>query len=93
MSRTLSLRNIVVLLAWSASQYLSLLIEVIFGISYNAKERQIKICPLLNEQLKKQPLKLDNLQIDEGIYLSVEICCGVVSAKTNDESVKINVCV
>jgi hypothetical protein len=35
--------------AWTASQYLELLVEFVFGVDYDAKNKTIKICPKLKK--------------------------------------------
>ncbi len=58
---------------WTASQYISLLVEVIFGISFNAKTNELKIAPKLTDELKKSILTLQRAEISPGIFLDVSI--------------------
>ena len=75
--------------AWTASQYLELIIEIIFGISYDAERGEIKISPRLTEELAKERISLCGLRIAEGLDLDVTVDRGTVSAKVSNSCVKI----
>lgn len=64
--------------AWSASQYLELMIEVIFGVSINADRHEVSVSPNLTEELKRASLSLTGLMIFDNEYLDVMIENGIV---------------
>lgn len=64
--------------AWTASQYIQLIIEVIFGIQLDIEKREITISPNLTEELKNKQLSLEGIQICENVYLDVFIAQGNV---------------
>lgn len=77
--------------AWTASQYLELLIEVIFGISYDAENREIVISPNLTEELRGEKLTLENLAVTKDISLSLYIEGGKADYKVSGDGVKVRV--
>ena len=77
--------------AWTASQYLELLIEVIFGISYDAENKEIVISPKLTEELKGETLALENIAVTKDIKLSVYIESGKVYYKVSKDSIMVRV--
>lgn len=64
--------------AWTASQYIELIVEVIFGIQTDAENREIIISPHLPSALKSEKLSLEGVQICDDIYLDVFITQGNV---------------
>ncbi len=66
---------------WSASQYIQLLVEVIFGISYDAETDTVTVNPHLTEELKKEKLSLEGLQLSNGQLLDVYIDKGNIEFK------------
>lgn len=64
--------------AWTASQYIELIVEVIFGIGLNAEKREITISPKLTEELKNKQLSLEGIRICGNSYLDVFISQGNV---------------
>ncbi len=75
--------------AWTASQYLELLIEVIFGISYDAVKNEITISPNLTKELKGETLALEDLAVSEGVSLSLYIEKGEVNYKLSGKDIKV----
>lgn len=77
--------------AWTASQYLELLIEVVFGISYDAENKEIIITPKLTEELKGEKLALENLDVTKNISLSLYIEGKKADYKVSGDSVNVKV--
>ena len=77
--------------AWTASQYLELLIEVVFGISYDAENKEIIISPKLTEELKGEKLALENLAVTKDISLSLYIEGKKADYKVSGDSVNVKV--
>ncbi|MBQ2941856.1 MAG: hypothetical protein IJD97_06455 [Clostridia bacterium] len=77
--------------AWTASQYLELLIEVIFGINYDAKNKEIIISPKLTKELSEENLALENLNVTDDISISVYIERGKVDYKISDSIINVMV--
>ncbi len=75
--------------AWTASQYVELLVEVIFGISYKASEKEIVISPKLTSELKKADLSIKNIKLSKDISIDVFIENGKVSYTILDRKVSI----
>ncbi|MBO5220458.1 MAG: hypothetical protein J6C52_13605 [Clostridia bacterium] len=73
---------------WTASQYLELLIEVIFGVDYNAAGRCVTITPRIPAELAAATLALHDLQLEKGISLDITVEGGRVSAAVSDPGVK-----
>jgi glycogen debranching enzyme len=77
--------------AWSASQYLELIIETIFGISYRADEKVVTVSPKITENLKNECLELRHICLSKGVFLDVGIDHGIVSYRVSSDSIKVNV--
>ena len=77
--------------AWSASQYLELIIEAIFGISSTSEDKEVIIAPNLCKWLKENSIFLTNLMVFDGIYLDVYISNGKIDYKISDENIKIRI--
>ncbi len=77
--------------AWTATQYLELLIETIFGISYNAQESTIVLSPNLTEELKNSYLELKNIQIANEIFLDVIINHGNISCAVSTDKLRVKI--
>ena len=77
--------------AWTASQYLELIIETIFGISYQAKDQTIILSPKLTTELKNSYLELKDIHISNDVYLNVKIDHGNISYSISENSIKINI--
>ncbi len=76
--------------AWTASQYLELVIEIIFGIQYNAREAVITVSPRLTETLKNEYLELKHISVTSEILLDVCIDHGKVSCSVSTDAVKLH---
>lgn len=61
---------------WSASQYIELIAEVIFGIDYNAWAGGVTVCPNIPHELFGETISLSGLSLGDGRYLSVTVNCG-----------------
>ncbi len=59
--------------AWSASQYISLITEVLFGISYDAAAEELSVSPCLPAEMKESTLSLSHVEIARGVFLDVHI--------------------
>lgn len=77
--------------AWTASQYLELVIETIFGISYRADEKVVTISPKITENLKNCCLELRHICLSKGVFLDVSIDYGIVSYRVSSDYIKVNV--
>ncbi len=66
---------------WSASQYIQLLVEVIFGVNYDAETDKVTVTPHLTEELKQEKLSLSGLQLAKGKLLDVVIDKGNIEMK------------
>lgn len=77
--------------AWTASQFLELVIEVIFGVSYNATENEVVIAPRIVGSLKNEKLSLENLKINSKQSIDIYIEKGSISYNISDESIKVTV--
>lgn len=66
---------------WTASQYIELLVEVIFGISYDQETDTVTVNPHLTDELKKEKLSLSGLQLANGKLLDVVIDKGNIELK------------
>lgn len=77
--------------AWTASQYLELVIETIFGISYRSNEKIITVAPNITKALKNEQMVLQNIGISEGIYLDIVIDHGNVLCQSSSDSVKVEI--
>lgn len=73
--------------AWSASQYLELIIEVIFGVSSDADRKEIKISPKLYNELKECKLSITNLMPLKDVFLDVFIDNGEIRYSISDKSI------
>lgn len=77
--------------AWTASQYLELIIETIFGISYHANEKTIRVAPILTEEMKNAHIALKGLCISDGLYLDVVIDHGNIVCCASSDSIKVEI--
>ena len=75
--------------AWTASQYLELLIEVIFGIRSNITKEEICISPNLTDELKKQRLSIKGVMVFNNVFLDVSIDKGNLNYKISDKTVTV----
>lgn len=75
--------------AWTASQFIELIVEVIFGVSYNATKKEIAISPKLPHNLKNCYLALEDLKIDSDISIDIHIENGNVSYIISNGDIKV----
>ncbi len=75
--------------AWTASQFIELLIEVIFGVSYYATKKEIVVSPKLSENLKNCRLTLENLKLSLDTSVSITIDKGNITCLVSDDTVKV----
>lgn len=77
--------------AWSASQFLEILVDVLFGIEYNAVENTITISPKICDALKNERLQIKGLCLMDTVKLDVGVYKGKVNCSVSDSSVRIKV--
>ena len=77
--------------AWSASQYLELIIEVIFGVSSNIHEKEVIISPILSNELRNAKISITNLMVFDGVFLDVTIDNGKVTYQISDKSIRVKI--
>ena len=69
--------------SWTASDYIQIIVEHIFGINYDSFTDTLTISPTLDSSLKGQTISLKNLLLPDGGKLSVTI-------KYEEECIKIS---
>lgn len=74
---------------WTASQYLELIIEVIFGVSSNIHEKEVIISPILSNELRNAKISITNLMVFDGVFLDVTIDNGKVTYQISDKTVNV----
>ena len=77
--------------AWTASQYVELIVETIFGVSYNASKEEVVIAPKLTDKLKNSYLALENIKLSADAVIGVYIDCGKISYSLSDKQMKVKV--
>ena len=77
--------------AWTASQYLELIIETVFGISYRADERTVIVSPNITDNMKNECLELKHVYLSKDIFLDVDIDHGIVSCRVSSDSIKVDI--
>ena len=77
--------------AWTASQYLELMIERVFGVDYDAERSVITVAPCVPRKLSEESLELKGLSVAKGIVLDVVFDNGTIRANASDTSVKLEV--
>lgn len=75
--------------AWSASQYLELIIEFVFGIDYDAKSKTVRIRPRIKKEFYGERFEIKGLWIGEGVFIDVAIEGERVYCTASDESIKV----
>ena len=75
--------------AWTASQYLELLIEVIFGVDYDAKNKTVKLHPRIAEELRNERLEIKELHIAESLSVDIVMENNKVCCTAADGSIKV----
>jgi len=73
--------------AWSASQYIQIIIEKIFGVDYDESNKTITIMPRLTKALWGHDLSLDSLPLPGGNRLNLHIS----SSNSREISIKYEV--
>ena len=66
---------------WTASQYLELLVEVIFGIRYDVRRNEVTVSPKLCGALSGERLSLEDVRLPNGQTLDVCIDAGRTSLR------------
>jgi hypothetical protein len=61
---------------WSASEYVELIVEVLFGVDYCAWTDTLTVDPHMPKELDGQTVSLSNLSLGNGEYLHVTVICG-----------------
>ena len=79
----------VVRYAWTASQYIQLILESIFGISIDAAAGTVCVRPMLCTELQKGKLYASEVPLPDGGTLSVSIQNGAASVQTAGTGYKI----
>ena len=75
--------------AWTAAQFIELLVEVIFGISYHADKNEILVSPKLSENLKNKHIALKELKLNSNVCMDIHIDSGNVTCTVSDDTVKV----
>ena len=75
--------------AWTASQYLEIIIEVIFGIKSDAEKKEVSISPNLCQELKFSKISITDLMVLDGVYLDVTIDNGRINYTISDKSINV----
>ena len=65
--------------AWSAAQYIELLVEVIFSISYHVQKAEVTILPNLPSELRNSHMTLENIQVSLNYSIDVTVDHGNIS--------------
>ena len=75
--------------AWTASQYVELIVEVIFGISVNNAENEVTISPNLCEELRKCKISISDVMVFKNTFLDVCIHNGEITYKISDKTINV----
>ena len=75
--------------AWTAAQYIRLVLEFIFGIKADAAAKTVHIRPLLCEGMRRGDWAAENVPLPGGGTLSVYIKDGAVSARSEQSSYRL----
>jgi len=75
--------------AWTASLFIRLIIEEIFGIDYNGFTKEITIRPNLPAVWKNSSLSIEHLVLPNGKQLRVDITAGAVTYLYEGDDMKI----
>lgn len=70
--------------AWTASQYIRLIVEDIFGIAADAQTKAVSVRPLLCKALRSGELSLTGVKLPDGGTLSVSIKDAEASVSTQN---------
>ena len=74
---------------WTASQYLELVIEALFGVSYSADSKTVTVSPNIPKQLKNERISITELAVTNDISIDIDIDHGEVRYSVSDDSVKV----
>jgi len=77
--------------AWTASQYLELIIETLFGIAYRAEDRTITLSPRLTKALQNTCMSIKGLAVTSEILLDLTVDHGAVTYTVTGEPVKVRI--
>ena len=77
--------------AWTASQYLELLTETVFGVSYRANDKTVIISPKLTKQFRSELIYIKELCIANRIFMDIIIDNGRIMYSISDDSVKVQI--
>lgn len=77
--------------AWTAAQYVEIIIEVIFGISFDGKNKTVSISPTLSGELAEKSMSLCGVQIPWGGSINVMIDKGKVSYEILDADASVKI--
>ena len=78
--------------AWTASQYLELLVEIVFGISYDAKNKTVTMAPRIAKELCNERLQIRGLQIAPRLFIDILIEDSEISYAVSEKSIQVIVC-
>ena len=59
--------------AWTAAQYIQLIVEFFFGVEIDARARTVKVSPFIPKELASERLELDGLSLPDGGALRVTV--------------------
>lgn len=76
---------------WSASQYLELIVEVIFGVTADFAQKEVRITPHLANSIKNENISLTGIMIFKDIYLDLFIENNKITYNISDESVTVKI--
>lgn len=74
---------------WTASQYLELVIEALFGVAYEANSKTVTISPNIPTQLKDECFSISGLAVTNDVSIDIAIDHGEVRYSVSDDSVKV----
>jgi glycogen debranching enzyme len=60
---------------WSASEYIELIVEFLFGVDYDAWNGKVSVCPNIPPQLYGHTISISGLSVGGGRTLSVSVEC------------------
>lgn len=75
--------------AWTASQYIELIVEVVFGVRVDVNKKEIYIAPNLAHPLKGKKLAIKELMVFDGVFLDVVIENGKINYTISDSSISV----
>lgn len=75
--------------AWTAAQYIQLIVEFMFGIRADGENMTVSLSPHLPERLAGQALELEGLALPDGGTLSAKISDGKIAAEVKNSAYKL----